>query len=211
MKKITILASAILALSNVASADTLGAKLGVEYHNSNTKVDGDKVSSKDNNFRGFVAFEHFVPVLPNLKLEYSKYDADTIKYSQTSVTGYYQLIDMDHLALDFGLGGTRFSGVEGVGSLDSENSAHLYAAAEIGIPETGVSFFAEGKRLGLSDIKGYDFAAGAKYTAKLNSLPLSYGFTAGYRVSDYSFEKVVPNSDFDLRNNGVFAGVHLNF
>ena len=79
MKAIQLpLLAAILGLSSVAQADFIGLKGDISYWNVdgtaniNEKYQADQDIERDGTVQVSVAFEHPVPIIPNIKAKYTK-------------------------------------------------------------------------------------------------------------------------------------------
>ena len=208
MKKVvlSIAAAMTLAAALPAQADTLlGVKVGADAWFTNAKVAGHK--SDDTSTSYYASFEHFIPLVPNVMVRYNNIDTGNVNFEQSDFTAYYEILDNDLVALDLGVTMTKFTGVQ----IQHQNSFSdwqptVYAAAELGIPATPLSVFAQANAGKYDGTSLFDGQAGVKYTLGLVAADLN--LRAGYRMMAYDFKKS-NTGDVDL--DGWFAGVEVDF
>ncbi|XQW84812.1 TIGR04219 family outer membrane beta-barrel protein [Thalassotalea piscium] len=135
-------------------------------------------------------------------------------------TLYYELFDNDLISFDFGITGRDFDGSVSIeGNVNgSANSAGistrevipmLYARTQIGLPLTGVNFFAEGNFLSIKDHTIYDYQAGISYEL-VENMAIDINLTLGYRELKLELEDL-NNLYTDITFSGYFAGVVVHF
>ncbi|PQJ64814.1 TIGR04219 family outer membrane beta-barrel protein [Photobacterium angustum] len=209
MKKVMLSVAAAVAMTAAipAQADTLlGVKVGADAWFANAKVDGHK--SDDTSASYYASFEHFIPLVPNFMVRYNNIDADNVAFEQSDFTAYYEILDNDLVSLDLGLTMTKFGGVK-IQNDDSFSDWQptIYGNAEIGIPATPLTVFAQANAGKYDGTRLFDGQAGVKYTIGLVAADLN--IRGGYRMMDYDFDKAKNAGDVDL--NGWFAGVEVDF
>lgn len=218
MKK-TILAAAIgVSISGVAQADMLGFYVGAGVFNtefsgdfqderaSGTVIDleDDLDVSSDTAKYIFIAFEHPVPLIPNIRftrteLEQTgsnsvaeiRFDNETFKgavdstidLSHTDGTLYYEILD-NWVNLDIGLTVRKFDGqikLEAEGKSAEEDIDYtiplLYGKVQFDLPFSGLSASVEGNYIGYSGNKFMDAIAKIGYESSLG-----LGVEAGLRT-----------------------------
>ena len=207
MKKSAVLAcAAVLAVvATPAAADALGAKVGVDYVYSDLKVNGVTSSKHQDNYHAYAAFEHFIPLVPNALVEYSTHGTSAVGFDQFSGTGYYQLLDNSLLSLDLGAGYSRYSDINNV---SSQSSPHAYVAAEVLLPVTNFSVFADAKVFGLQDVTGEEVRAGVRWAL---DLPIELGVRAGYTLTNVTFDNTFGGRDLEFKSDGWMLGVDARF
>ena len=211
MKKQICAAVVASVISMPSMADFLGVYAGVDYRTTATEytANGDTDGFEDtNNLAGYIAFEHFIPLIPNVKLKYSdlssekKIDSEEIASSQADAILYYQLFDNGLFEFDFGLAYTRIE-------TDFQNlNADLgqaYGAAKVHIPGVGMHAFAEVIAGSATDDNATDAEFGLAYTFNPDSLLLNFSVRAGYRHQDAKI------NSFEQENKGLFAGLEAHF
>ena len=140
MKKILLASAIALLLSSTVQADTIGVYLGAQVVRSNaTGLWGEQNNQIDFNLenktqgRYFIAIEHPLPFIPNLKISTTKLDTQgattltkdfifgnttftnsfastsDIKAKYVDFTAYYEVFDNDLVSFDFGLTVRRFT------------------------------------------------------------------------------------------------------
>ncbi|KJG15292.1 TIGR04219 family outer membrane beta-barrel protein [Photobacterium angustum] len=209
MKKVMLSVAAAVAMTAAipAQADTLlGVKVGADAWFANAKVDGHK--SDDTSASYYASFEHFIPLVPNFMVRYNNIDTGNVAFEQSDFTAYYEILDNDLVSLDLGLTATKFGSVK-LNSDDrfSDWQPTIYGNAEIGIPATPLTVFAQANAGKYDGTRLFDGQAGVKYTIGLVAADLN--IRGGYRMMDYDFDKAKNTGDVDL--NGWFAGVEVDF
>jgi outer membrane protein len=197
------------AISIPAMADSLGVYAGVDYRTIDTQhTENDySVEYKDNNnFAGYLAVEHFIPLIPNAKIKYADLSSDTdsgeIDSSATSAILYYGLFDNDLFELDLGV---AYTAVETDYNDLSSDLGQGYAAAKLHVPGVGMHAFAEVVAGSLSSDDASDAEMGVAYTFNPDSMLLNYSVRAGYRYQDATID------NFKQENKGLFAGMEVHF
>jgi len=241
-KQIIVAGLALMAAPTLASADILGAGVGVSYWNSdlsgNAATNNDRVdlendldlSSDDNaNFTAF--FEHPIPLLPNVRFNYTNIEQSgrgqigpegfdglgagvdvnsSLDLTQTDLTLYYEVLD-NWVNLDLGLtardldGELRVRDVTGtVAASQTQVDAVIpmvYAAVRADLPLTGFSVGAEGNAVSYGGDSVMDISAYAQY--QLSAVQLR----AGYRQMDVDYEDGDDELDVEIGGPFVSAGV----
>lgn len=220
MKKV-LLATAIAGLTALpASADLLfGGDIGYSSFFPDTEFNADgsaKVSSSDGHPSSFNAsIEHPLPLIPNVKIRYLDSKTDdlggvTYEYKATDLILYYEFLDTDLISLDAGLSVSDIKNEISSTKYD-DYMVGAYANAEIGIPNTPLSFYGETVIGFLSSDTGTtttDVQAGVRYALMSKGVKLT--LDAGYRIIENDYD------DFDgldgtFRQDGFFGGVTLDF
>lgn len=208
MKKQICAAVVATVISMPTMADFLGVYAGVDYRTTATKHSNGYPGEFDdsNNFSAYLAFEHFVPLISNVKLQYADLGCDIssteIKSSASNAILYYELFDNDLFEFDLGL---AYSAIEtDYQNLDSD-LAQAYGAAKLHIPGVGMHVFAEVITGSLTDDNLTDAQAGVAYTFNPDSLLLNFSVRAGYRLQEMEID------NFKQENKGLFAGLEAHF
>ncbi|WP_417765708.1 TIGR04219 family outer membrane beta-barrel protein [Spongiibacter tropicus] len=243
MKK-QLLAMAVLAgAASVTQADIIGASAGAYYWKQSWDGDvqsgPDSIDTKkdlgydeDNGTSIYVALEHPVPVLPNIRLQRTDIEiseknqlsrnftfegdvytvADTVDsttdLTHTDATFYYELLD-NWVNLDLGLTVRMFDGEVRLATTGREGSIELdapvpmlYANARFNLPLTGLYAQAVGNVISVSDNSVTDLAVGIGYEVAVVSLE------AGYRSFDVSLED--DDEEAGITVDGVYFGINID-
>ncbi|MCE9677592.1 TIGR04219 family outer membrane beta-barrel protein [Shewanella sp. AS1] len=247
MKK-TLLVCAMLgslAATSAQAATLVGFKLGGDYWNADTsgtfaeKGQSQQDFDYDSSWQGsiWVAVEHPIPFVPNLKIRENRIEADgdatltggwdfngntfsagdissSVDLSNTDFVLYYEILDNDVVSLDIGASYKLFHGSYRVADAGHPETKDLssgvtmaYANAEVGLPLTGLFGFAD-VMLGLDESSVYDYSLGLGW--QFDGLALDTRVRLGYR--DFNFD--VNNFDGITANNefkGVFLGAEVVF
>ncbi len=229
----------------IANADSLSVVVGGGAWNAaphggfNKTNDPDGVSVNNDLFwdteaQGyfFATFEHFVPLVPNVKLAYTKTDQsgeglaaftfDGISYNGNvknnvsieiiDLIAYYELLD-NVVSIDLGVDIRNINADTKISetgtttqSSDSFNQTFPMLYVLVGAsPWPGLTFSGEISYVTYSGSDVSDLIAKVAYTTDY-----FVGFEAGYRKQSYNFDDV-SSSDSDLSFDGVFAGAYVKF
>lgn len=208
MKKQICAAAVASLISMPTMADFLGVYAGIDYRTTTNTYLGSELEDT-NNLSGYIAFEHFIPILPNAKLKYSDLSTDTtnsstIENSAGNAILYYELFDNGLFEVDFGLAYTRLT-------MDSRNAdlrgdlGQAYLAAKVHIPATGIHAFAEVIAGSVVDDNATDAELGLAYTFNPDSVILNFSVRTGYRYQEMEINNLT------LENKGLFAGLQAHF
>lgn len=244
MRKLVMVAGGVLMMTgSYATADVLGVGANVSYWDSdlsgqagknNDAVDIENdlnLSSADNaNFEAY--FEHPVPILPNVRLNYTRieqsgdgelsteYDVlangvevrSDLELTQFDATLYYELLD-NWVNLDAGLTVRSLDGEltvrdKAVGGQVSRTEISgaipmAYAAARFDLPFTGASVGVQGNLISYDGDSISDFNAYGQYELSLLQL------RAGYRQMNIDYED--SNDRLDVKLGGPFVSAGLTF
>ncbi|WP_036815951.1 TIGR04219 family outer membrane beta-barrel protein, partial [Photobacterium sanctipauli] len=151
--------------------------------------------------------EHFIPLIPNVRLRYTDVDNGNVSFGQTDYTAYYEILDNDAVAFDIGVNMTKFNSGKFAGESFSEWQPSLYGNVEVGIPMTFLSVFGDlnyGKYDSTTTIDGQ---LGMKWSIPLVAADLN--LRGGYRVMDYDFD-FVKSSAGEFKTDGWFLGVEID-
>lgn len=203
-----IASTMMVGVAQAASETDNGIELGVQYANTDLKVNGTKVAKDESNFRVFGQFENSTDSIPNALLEYSTKGNSTFGYNQLSGTGYYKLVDGGVVSLDAGLGLSQFSSIQFLAKHSSEVVPHTYFGLDLGTPDSDASIFVDTKAYVAADVTGYDLRTGVNWEPKFGEMPVEVGFTVGYEFSDLKFKDA---ANLKSKTNGLFAGVMVSF
>ncbi|MDN3653777.1 TIGR04219 family outer membrane beta-barrel protein [Thalassotalea ponticola] len=239
MKKSAVLvASAMVLASANANADAIGVYIGAQAWDmaaegsyADNQVQDEFVFEDESESRFYIELEHPVPFIPNFKVAQSGIEvngvelssiqdvalgATNIDISYTDYTLYYELFDNGLFSFDFGLTGKdldgEFQSVDQAGlDVDSVDAVipMLYVSAEVGLPLTGLSAFAEGNFLSFDGHTLSDYQAGIAY-AVIDNMVVDVDLQLGYRAVNMELDDL-DGIYSDLKFDGAFAGVEVHF
>ncbi|KPP98843.1 TIGR04219 family outer membrane beta-barrel protein [Marinobacter sp. HL-58] len=240
-KLILALGGSLIIAAPVASADVLGVGANVSYWDSDLSgkagknndlvdVENDLDLDSDTNANLSAYFEHPVPVLPNVRLNYTRieqsgrgelsteFDAipggvevdSDLDLSQFDVTLYYEVLD-NWVNLDLGLTARNLDGELIVREQTTNGQASEteidgvvpmgYLAARFDLPFTGVSVGGEANLISFDGDSVYDYNAYGQYEVSLLQL------RAGYRQMGIDYEDSDDRLDVELGGPFVSAGL----
>ncbi|WP_296283633.1 TIGR04219 family outer membrane beta-barrel protein [uncultured Acinetobacter sp.] len=228
MNKFKLSAFALtLGLSSFAQADFIGLKGDVSYWNIDGKANIDKKHlsdqdiDSDSTVQASVAFEHPIPIIPNVKLKYTKLDTETessidlakteINLDHTDLIFYYEILD-NVVKADVGVGATKLNGTvkQFAQSVDVDEYAPIiYAEAGAKLPFTGLSAKAEATYTNVNDVKITDAQAELQYDF-IQSIAVDLGLKAGYRILNIELDDL-DNRDMKFEFKGPYVGLNAHF
>lgn len=166
----------------------------------------------DTNNSVFIAVEHFVPFVPNVKLaqtalEFSA-EGNIVDFSHTDATLYYELLD-NWVSLDLGLTARIFDGEVDLPASNTQELSGtvplLYAKAQFDLPFTGLSFGVEGNFLGIDGNNLRDLDARLNY-----EIAAGFGIALGYRTFGLELD-ALDDIDADVTADGAYLGATFHF
>lgn len=238
-KLILAVGGSLIIATPFATADVLGVGANVSYwdsdlsgkagkNNDTVDVENDLNLDSDTNANLSAYFEHPVPVLPNVRLNYTRIeqsgsgqistefdlvqgDVDSdLDLSQFDVTLYYEVLD-NWVNLDLGLTARNLDGelivreqtTNGQVSETEINGVIPmgYLAARFDLPLTGVSVGGEANMISFDGDSVYDYNAYGQYEISLLQL------RAGYRQMGIDYEDSDDRLDVELGGPFVSAGL----
>ncbi|OTG64318.1 TIGR04219 family outer membrane beta-barrel protein [Acinetobacter silvestris] len=243
--KLPLLAT-ILGISSFAQADFIGLKGDISYWNVGGTSEINHKSSLSNNtglddlllnpyaginskldletkgtIQASVAFEHPIPIIPNVKLKYTKLDTETksnielaktkIDLDHTDFILYYEILD-NIVKADIGVGATKLNGTvkQLTQNLDIDKYAPIiYAEAGAKLPFTGLSTKAEATYTNVNDVKITDAQAEVQYDF-VKSIVLDLGVKVGYRVLNIELNDL-DKRDMKFDFKGPYIGLDAHF
>ena len=190
-------------------------------------------SDKNNTFF-YVALEHPIPLIPNIKLQHNRISSSqsgqsngfslgkntfeagavrsTIDLSSTDATLYYELLD-NWLNLDVGITLRKYDGKLSASTETKSASISvdtplplLYGKFRFDLPFSGLSASAEGNYASYKDSKISDFSAAISYT--FDSI-VDLGVELGYRQLDINLDDKSIQTDVTLK--GPYASLLFHF
>lgn len=236
-------AALLTSMSIGAHADIIGASAGAYKWKQSWEGDvqsgADKIDMNEdlgyddeNGTSVYVAFEHPIPVLPNVRLQRTDLEisernqlsrsfefegdiytaADTVEsttdLTHTDATFYYEVLD-NWVNLDVGLTVRMFDGEIRLATTGREGSVELdapvpmlYGNARFNLPFSGLYAQAVGNVISFGDNSVTDMAVGLGYEVAVVSLEL------GYRNFDVSLED--DDEEANITVDGLYFGVNID-
>ncbi|MDX1633080.1 MAG: TIGR04219 family outer membrane beta-barrel protein [Marinobacter sp.] len=230
-------------LAGQAAADVVGLGASVSYwdsdlsgtaatNGSTVDVENDLNLDSDSNANLNAYIEHPVPLLPNVRLNYTKIEQSgrgelgldgfdfipgnvevqsDLDLDQLDITLYYELLD-NWVNLDAGITARDLDGellvqeVGGTAASRTEIDAIVpmgYLAARFDLPLTGVSVGAEGNAISYDGDSIYDLNAYGQFEVTVVTL------RAGYREMSIDYED--GNDKLDVEIGGPFISAGVTF
>lgn len=222
MKK-ALIASSIILAAGAANADVIGLTAEAGYYMPDATFTGKigtnpesnpSMSAESSMYYG-VAFEHPVPVIPNVRVQGVTFDTkasgseDTsLKIDTTDYTAYYELpVILPWLELDVGFTlramdvDMRVKGASESGSVVLPTG---YVAGYVHIPGLPLSIGGELKTLSIGDSSLTDTTIKVKYES-----PFFVGVEAGYRNANMTLDTDDFYTEADF--SGAYIGAFVDF
>jgi outer membrane protein len=246
------LAASVLALSLASPAAVLADTLFGVYAGAGTwqqsysgdvrsgistvDIEEDLGLDDDDSVILYAAFEHGIPVLPNVRAQYYTLDVDadnrlsrTIEFNgdifnlsedvitavdltQTDAVLYYELLD-NVVSLDLGLSISLVEGSIEVTSLSEQASADfdevvpmLYAAVRADLPFTGLWVGAQAQGISYDDNTLVGFDAKIGYKSSVG-----LGLEAGYRAVQIELDAFDEVNQAKIDVDGPYAAINFHF
>lgn len=237
MKRVIL---ATLITTTLTLADFIGGEVDLGFYShspSGTAQNGDDiVDIKDdlkwqdeNDIFIRAYFEHPIPIIPNIRVGYTKFghsgegsvtksffwgllniDGDVnsdLDLDIYDLTLYYEFLD-NWINLDGGLNLKYLNGTIDVNSDHRDISVPipmLYAKGKIDIPATDLSVLFEGDYVTYDNNQLYDVEVGARY-----NFALGFGIEAGYKALKIKVNDV-DNVSMDTKFNGAYGKLVWDF
>lgn len=191
--------------------------------------------SDESNMVFYVALEHPVPVLPNIRIQQTALDssangtltrdftfddvdfsigqdvATDMDFTHTDLTLYYEILD-NWVNLDLGLTVRKFDGeikIEGGGEIAQVDLdaalPMLYVMAQFDLPLTGLSAGLQGNAVGYSGSSLLDLNGYVQY-----EFAFGLGLRGGYRSFTLELDDI-DDIDSDLTLSGPYAALTFHF
>jgi outer membrane protein len=232
--------TALILICSTARSDILGVSGGIGYWAvdfsgnaiSGVSLNDDLNTQQDDGGYVFVAIEHPIPFLPNVKTKYTALSDSsastltqdfsfggtgftsnqvvntTLDLTHVDFTFYYELLDLGS-DLDLGVTGRYFRGELTIGGVREDINVLLplaYARARFGLPFSGWYLGAEINAS--ADIQDYELKFG--WQAENFIFP-EFGLELGYRKFSINADEDNIDVNLDVEADGVYIGLVGHF
>lgn len=250
LNRLTPYLLSLLMVSTSVSADTIGFTIGAAIWNhapsgnlaysesgTATEIDLDETLDLSTEAEGFfwLAIEHPVPLLPNIKLQHSSINSEgsntisqnvrfgdttytlgddldsEISLSQSDFTLYYEVLD-NIFSLDLGMNVKVIDADLSISSTTSQESTSLelyvpmlYAAVKFDLPLSGVYLGGSGSVIGYSGNSYSDYLLNIGYESDIG-----LGVEGGYRSQKIELDEIEDISA-DFQFSGAYLGMFYHF
>ena len=188
----------------------------------------------------YLKFEHPIPLVPNARIRVGKLETNgsadltsaftfggttyrtdgtvdtTLDFTNNDATLYWELLDNDLVAFDFGLTAKNIKGdfmVQDGNQMSSEKvSVWLpmgYAAVKVRIPFAGLYAYGDANYVSYDGSNVHDYEVGVGYDL-IDNIAVDVALTAGYREVVIELDDV-DDINADLEFSGFFAGLEVHF
>lgn len=239
-----IAVSVAVMLPPIAQADTLiGLYIGADYWKTSTSgsissqtSDSSTDFSSNKPTASYLAFEHPIPLLPNIMVRNASLELSgnsisginvysgsnitsaTANIDQTDAVLYYELLDNGLVSFDLGV---NIRKVDGDFNVFASNDVlveetrfsgyvpMLYAAGEIGVITTGFSVYGDFNALSVGDHSVRDYQAGVAYQF-VDSALIDMSARIGFRKLTIDLQDL-DGINSDVSVDGLTAGLRVHF
>ena len=205
------------------------------FGNADQSSDGQVDFKGENQNVFYVAIEHPIPFVPNVKFKSTDLEdqgsgnvnftfeginfigqvAADVDFSHQDIILYYEILD-NLVSLDVGLNVMQMDGhvtvTDGTQTESVEFDGYiptLYLAAEAALPFTGLSVGGEISGLAAGGSSFYDYQVQIQYNV-IDNMAIDVGLQLGYRATGLKLDDV-DNLDTDLSFSGPYAGLQVHF
>lgn len=213
-------------------ADSIGLTADLSYWLYDGKVDvklpvnSSQNLAREGALQASLAFEHPIPLLPNLKVKSTNLKSESANSStalsatstdvrHTDYILYYEILD-NIVSADIGLGVANLDGTVKIRqALDQVNydiSSYrpiAYASVAAKLPFTRWSAKGEAVYSNISDVKLTDLQAEVQYNF-IQNLAVDVGAKVGYRYTDVNVNKE-KDQDLSFQFKGPYFGLNMHF
>ena len=225
-----LITAGLLGTASLSHADAIGiyAGAGVWQGEADNRVDVSALSADDiklgddNSTFAYVAFEHPIPLIPNVRLQHVNFDLASsgpvdidIDMTHQDAILYYEILD-NWVNFDLGLSARRYDGSATVSATGSSVKLNvdgvlpmIYAKAQFDLPFSGWS---AGGDINATDFSGDKITdASVKIAYESDIIPLfGLGAELGYRHMSMELDDL-RYLDTDLTVTGPYAAITLHF
>jgi outer membrane protein len=215
-KKILMALLTVFALSTASNADIMRVEAGAGIWAQEPTANGSTGDSESDVYV-WAYVKHFVPLVPNLRVEYVTATAGVMEFSQIDVIPYYNILDnTGWITLDIGLDIKMIDltldtdwGSISTSDADSLALPLAYARTRFQLPLSGLGAEVDAKAVSYADNTIYDVRAKIDYTLDITPV-IQPGIELGYRIQKIETDELLP-IDLDIEFSGIYAGAMLRF
>ncbi len=201
----------LLAVPALANADALAVKASASAWMADGSAPGFNTGDEQQ-WSLTAAFEHPIPLVPNIKVrywDYSEQDAlARLELTTLDTIAYYEILDNPAIDLDLGVAATFYQDGRAPGRRDFNDwLPQAYAAARIPLVGFGLNLYAEATGTHWDSTTAYDIEGGLEYLIDLPVLDI--GLRIGYRQVDNDFDDF-DNYSGDIKFSGWSLGLLID-
>jgi len=204
IKKLLVTIAAItISMSSAAdningTAEPIDIYVGVDFRT----MSSDFNETNTNHLSGHIAFENYMPMVPNLKFKTAFLNGDSDGNSATNTILYYRFYNSVFLEADAGIAYTNIKTSE-----DSASIPQTYFSGRFFIPNTQMNVFGELVQGSLVNDGSSQTELGVAYRFIPRNLLLKVAIRAGYYSQTVKFK----DASTERISEGLFIGVKTLF
>jgi len=172
--------------------------VGVDFRTMSSEFD----DTNNNHLGGYIAFENYLPMVPNLKFKTAFLNGDSDGNSATNTILYYRFYNNGLIEADAGIAYTIIKT-----ATDSASIPQTYFSGRFFIPDTKLNVFGEIVQGSLVNDGSSQTEIGVAYRFAPRNLLLKMAVRAGYYSQSVNFN----NASNERLSEGLFIGVKTLF
>ena len=180
------------------SAQAIDVYVGVDFRTMSSEFD----ETNSNHLAGYVAFENYMPMVPNLKFKTAFLNGDSDGNSATNTILYYRFYNNGLIEADAGIAYTNIKT-----ATDNASIPQTYFSGRFFIPNTQLNVFGEVVQGSLVNDGSSQTELGVSYRFAPRRLLLKVAIRAGYYSQTVNFN----NTSTERISEGLFFGVKTLF
>ena len=204
IKKLLVTVAAItISMSSAAdningTAEPIDIYVGVNFRTMSNDFD----ETDTNHLSGYIAFENYIPMVPNLKFKTAFLNGNSDGNSATNTILYYRFYNTGFIEADAGIAYTNIKTSE-----DGASIPQTYFSGRLFIPNTQMNVFGEIVQGSLVNDGSSQTELGVAYRFIPRNLQLKLAIRAGYYSQTVKFK----NASTDRISEGLFIGMKTLF
>jgi len=180
------------------TAEPIDVYVGVDFRTMSSDFD----EADTNHLSGYIAFENYIPMVPNLKFKTAFLNGNRDGNSATNTILYYRFYNNRFIEADAGLAYTNIKT-----ATDEASIPQTFLSGRFFIPNTQLNIFGELVQGSLVSDGSSQTEMGIAYRFIPRNLLLKVAVRAGYYSQTVKFD----NTSTDRISEGIFIGVKTLF
>jgi len=180
------------------SSEPIDVYVGVDFRT----MSSDFNETDTNHLSGYIAFENYIPMVPNLKFKTAFLNGNSDGNSATNTILYYRFYDNGFIEADAGIAYTNIKTAD-----DNASIPQTYFSGRFFIPNTQMNIFGEVVQGSLVNDGSSQTEIGVAYRFIPRNILLKVAVRAGYYSQTVKFD----NASTDRISEGLFIGVKTLF
>jgi len=180
------------------TAQPIDVYVGIDFRTMSSEFD----DTNSNHLAGYIAFENYMPMVPNLKFKTAFLNGDSEGNSATNTILYYRFYNNGLIEADAGIAYTNIKTAN-----DTASIPQTYFSGRFFIPNTKLNVFGEIVQGSLVNDGSSQTELGVSYRFTPRYLLLKVAIRGGYYSQTVNFN----NTSTERISEGLFLGVKTLF